>query len=169
MHQTIDDRAESLFQRLDALGIAHRTVRHESVYTVEEAQSIRDDVAGAHTKNLFVKDKKDNYFLLVLEETAQVDLKTIHGVIGARSRVSFANAERLMEYLGVEPGSVTSLAAINDTDLKVTVILDEALMDNEIINAHPLKNDATTSLSRDDLVRFLRDCGHEPLILKLSA
>lgn len=159
---------KGLFDRLDRLAIKHQTRRHAPVFTVAEAQALRDDIPGAHTKNLFVKDKKGRYFLLVLEETAEVDLKQVHGLIGASGRVSFGKPDALMEYLGVEPGSVTSLAALNDHDGVVTVALDAALMENDTVNAHPLSNEATTSLSSADLICFLQDCDHEPLILKLS-
>ncbi|WP_404863386.1 prolyl-tRNA synthetase associated domain-containing protein [Georhizobium sp. MAB10] len=159
----------ALFERLDRLSITHETRRHAPVFTVAEAQALRDDIPGAHTKNLFVKDKKGRYFLLVLEETAEVDLKQVHGLIGASGRVSFGKPDALMEYLGVEPGSVTSLAALNDREGVVTVALDAALMKNDTINAHPLSNDATTSLSSADLIRYLQDCDHDPLILKLSS
>jgi Ala-tRNA(Pro) deacylase len=158
----------ALFARLDALGIAHSTKRHPPVHTVSEARALRDDIPGAHTKNLFVKDKKGAYFLLVLEELAEIDLKRVHGAIGASGRVSFGKPEALIDLLGVTPGSVTALAALNDRDRKVAVVVDEALLEHPIINAHPLANDATTSLANEDFVRFLSDCGHDPLILKLS-
>lgn len=159
---------EELFAFLDDLGIVHKTHEHAPVFTVDESASLRDDIPGGHTKNLFLKDKKDNFFLITLEERANIDLKKIHTLIGAKSRVSFGKPEKLMEYLGVTPGSVTAFAAINDVDQNVTVILDKDLMDFDQINCHPLKNDATTTIDRDDLIKFLKECGHEPLILKLS-
>lgn len=162
-------RQQALFAYLDELGIRYTTHGHAPVFTVAEAQSLRQAVAGGHTKNLFLKDKKDNYFLVTLEEEAEVDLKTIHTKIGARSRVSFGKPEQLMELLGVRPGSVTSLAAFNDRAGRVTVVIDAPLLDHAVINAHPLSNDATTSIARDDLLRFLKATGHEPLVLKLSA
>lgn len=169
---TMDDSffpaQKALFDRLDALAISYEVHRHAPVFTVEEAQAVRDDVPGAHTKNLFLKDKKDNFFLVVLEETAQIDLKTLHGPLGARSRLSFGKPERLAEYLGVRPGSVTALGVINDTGNRVQVVIDAPLLEHEVINAHPLSNDATLSVARSDLVRFLRNCGHEPLVLNLS-
>jgi hypothetical protein len=84
------------------------------VFTVAESVSLRDEIPGGHTKNLFVKDKKDQFFLLTVEENASVDLKTVHTLIGAASKVSFGKPEKLMEYLGVIPGSVTAFGAIND-------------------------------------------------------
>ena len=160
---------QELFECLDALGIAHTTVEHAPVFTVAESQSLRDQIPGGHTKNLFLKDKKGACFLVTLEENAEVDLKGIHTLIGASGRVSFGKPEALMEKLGVTPGSVTILSAINDPAHEVTIVIDAPLMEHDIINAHPLSNDATTSIGRDDLLRFLDHTGHVPMILKVSA
>ena len=157
-----------LFQLLDELQIAVTTVDHPPLFTVQESQALRGTIPGAHTKNLFLKDKKGRYFLLTVAEDAEVDLKSVHKVIGASGRVSFGSSERLMELLGVSPGSVTVFGLINDADGAVTMVLDAALMENATINAHPLSNDATTSIARDDLVRFVRETGHEPLTLNLA-
>jgi Ala-tRNA(Pro) deacylase len=157
-----------LFSFLDSLQITHTTKKHPPVFTVSESESLRDEIPGGHTKNLFVKDKKDQFFVLTVEERASVDLKTVHKVIGASSRVSFGSPEKMMEYLGVIPGSVTVFGALNDTDGKVTFVLDEDLMNQDIINGHPLSNDATTSIGRDDLLRFLEATGHRPLVLKVT-
>lgn len=161
--------ADDLFRHLDGLGISVTTVQHPPLFTVSESQSLRGEIPGGHTKNLFLKDRKDNFFLLTLEEEALVELKTVHHVIGASGRVSFGKPEMLMEFLGVAPGAVTVFGAINDTEGKVKIVLDEALMAHDIINAHPLTNEATTSIRREDLLRFLRSTGHEPVILKVSA
>jgi Ala-tRNA(Pro) deacylase len=160
---------KDLFDRLDALGIEHSTVEHPPVFTVAESQSLRDQISGGHTKNLFLKDKKGRYFLVTLEESAEVNLKTIHTLIGASGRVSFGKPEALMEKLGVTPGSVTIFCAINDPEHEVTIVIDAPLLDYDTINGHPLSNDATTSIGREGLRRFLADTGHEPMILKVSA
>jgi len=159
---------EDLYDFLDKLGISHTTKTHAPVFTVAESVSLRDEIPGGHTKNLFVKDKKDRYFVLTVEENATVDLKTVHKIIGASSRVSFGRPEKMMEYLGVVPGSVTVFGAINDKGGNVTFVLDEDLMQHEVINGHPLSNDATTSVGRDDLIRFLEATGHTPLVLKVT-
>ena len=158
-----------LFTFLDHLGIAHRTIEHPPLPTVEAAMAIWGGMTGGFAKNLFVKDKKDQFFLLTVEENAVVDLKTVHTLIGAASKVSFGKPEKLMEYLGVIPGSVTVFGAINDTDHNVTFVLDKDLMEHDVINGHPLSNDATTSIGRDDLLRFLDATGHKPLVLKVTA
>jgi Ala-tRNA(Pro) deacylase len=168
MTSTAPKTAEDLFRFLDSLDIRHITKNHDPVFTVAESQGLRDEIPGGHTKNLFVKDKKDQFFVLTVEERATVDLKTVHKVIGASSRVSFGNPEKMMEYLGVVPGSVTVFGAFNDTGGKVTFVLDEDLMKHDVINGHPLSNDATTSIGRDDLIRFLQATGHRALVLKVT-
>jgi len=158
-----------LFAFLADLGIRVETRRHPPLFTVADSQALRGEIAGGHTKNLFLKDKKDRFFLVTVDEEAVVDLKQIHHLIGASSRVSFGKPEMLMEFLGVVPGAVTVFGLINDTAHRVTLVLDAALMENDVINAHPLTNEATTSIAAADLVRFAKATGHEPVILKVSA
>ena len=154
---------------LEQLGIVVSTKRHPALFTVTDSQKLRGEIDGGHTKNLFLKDKKDNFFLLTVGEDAEVDLRQIHHIIGAASRVSFGKPERLMELLGVVPGAVTVFGLINDTGRVVKMVLDEALMSNAVINAHPLTNEATTSIAANDLVKFIKATGHDPVILKVSA
>ncbi|MBB2749554.1 UNVERIFIED_ORG: Ala-tRNA(Pro) deacylase [Rhizobium aethiopicum] len=160
---------EELFAFLDGLGIPHKTLDHAPVFTVAESVALRDEIPGGHTKNLFIKDKKDRYFLLTVEEHAEVDLKQVHNVIGGSGRVSFGRAEKLMDYLGVIPGAVTAFGAINDTAGNVTFVFDADLMREEIVNCHPLSNDATTSIASGDLIRFMEATGHKPLVLKVTS
>jgi len=160
---------DDLFSLLASLDIQVSTIRHPPLYTVADSQALRGELAGGHTKNLFLKDRKDAYYLLTVEEDAVVDLKQIHHQIGASGRVSFGKPEALMELLGVAPGGVTAFGVINDTEGKVKLFLDETLMRHEVVNAHPLTNEATTSIRADDLVRFAKAVGHEPQILKMTA
>jgi len=159
---------DDLMQFLSSLGIEVTTHRHPAVFTVEESRGVCDHIPGAHTKNLFLRDRKERHFLVTIEQDAVVDLKTIHTLIGASGRVSFGKPEKMMELLGVVPGAVTVFGVINDTAHDLTVVLDEPLMKSEIINGHPLHNEATTSIRRDDLLRFITATGHDPLILKVS-
>lgn len=159
---------EDLLACLAGLGIETATVDHPPLHTVEDSRALRGDIAGGHTKNLFVKDKKGRVFLLVLEEHAVVDLKRVHERIGAQGRVSFGSAELLEEVWGVRPGAVTPFGAINDKAARVSVVLDEAMMRHDRLNFHPLVNTRTTGLRSADLVKFLRATGHEPLIASLG-
>ena len=156
---------DDLLARLAELGIPTRTVEHPPLFTVEDSQALRGDIAGGHTKNLFLKDKKGNLFLVVVEEETRVDLKNLHLSLGAASKLSFGSAELLEEVLGVKPGAVTAFGPVNDRQGRVTVVLDAELMAHEAINCHPLVNTATTTLASTDLIRFLRATGHEPLVL----
>jgi Ala-tRNA(Pro) deacylase len=158
-----------LFAFLEGLGITVSTVSHPPLFTVADSQQLRGEIPGGHTKNLFLKDKKDKLVLVSVGEEAEVDLKQIHHLIGASGRVSFGKPEALMEHLGVIPGAVTAFGLINDEKGAVKFVLDSALMEHATINAHPLTNEATTSIAAGDLLRFARATGHEPAILKVSA
>ena len=151
---------DDLFAYLDTLGIAHKTVTHPAVFTVDEGRELRGAIAGGHTKNLFLRDKKGTAFLVVALENAVIELKSLHRLLGASGRFSFGSAELMGELLGVEPGSVTPFAAINDTSGRVTVVLDAAMMAHEVLNFHPLVNTRTTTISRDGLLKFLQATGH---------
>jgi Ala-tRNA(Pro) deacylase len=158
---------EDLFKRFQELGIETKTVEHAPVFTVEEAQRVHGNIPGGHCKNLFCKDEKGVLWLIVCLEDARVDLKKAPVIIGSK-RLSFGRADLLMQVLGVEPGSVTPFALINDTGTSVNVVLDKAMMVHEFLNYHPLRNDATTTIRSDDLLRFIRSCGHQPSIHAVS-
>lgn len=157
---------DGLIHRLAELDISVTTAEHPPVFTVEEAQALRGSIPGGHCKNLFLKDKKGTLWLVVALEDAQVDLKSLHHRIGA-ARLSFGSGELLQEVLGVTPGSVTPFALINDRTNQVRVILDEQMMQHELLNYHPLSNDATTTISAADLLLFIRACGHDPQVLEI--
>jgi Ala-tRNA(Pro) deacylase len=159
---------DELFAYLDSLGIPHQTVQHAAVFTVEEARALRGKVAGGHTKNLFLRDKKDALFLVVAPEDAAIELKSLHRLLGASGRFSFGSADAMREILGVEPGSVTPFAAINDKDGRVTVVLDATMMREPALNFHPLVNTGTTTISREGLLKFLEATGHPPRIEAVS-
>jgi Ala-tRNA(Pro) deacylase len=159
---------ESLLALLDSLGIAHETIEHPALFTVEQSKQLRGEIPGAHTKNLFLKDKKGKLFLVTAVENTVIDLKRLHEVIGGSGRVSFGNAEQLMAHLGVQPGSVTAFGVANDEAGLVSMILDERLQAYERINCHPLVNTATTGIAWTDLLRFLEAVGHKPRVLKVG-
>ena len=112
---------QDLFARLDRLGIAHTTHPHPPLFTVEESKRLRGALPGGHCKNLFLRDKKRNLFLLVALEDRPIDLKSLRHALGAAGNLSFGSPETLMEVLGVAPGAVTPFALINDRDRRATV------------------------------------------------
>jgi Ala-tRNA(Pro) deacylase len=159
---------DQLFAELDALGIKHSTVKHPPLFTVEQSQSLRGKIPGGHTKNLFLRDKKYAIYLVIALEDANIELKGLHRRLAANGRFSFGSSDLLREVLGVEPGAVTPFGATNDTQGRVTVVLDAPMMEHETLNYHPLVNTMTTSINCGDLVKFLESTGHIPRIERVS-
>ena len=149
-----------LFARLEALGIETATVEHAAVFTVEDYEPVVAHLPGAHCKSLFLKDKKGALWLIVTRQSRALNLNKLAKGLGA-ARFSFARPELLMEVLGIPPGSASPFALINDTDRRVTVILDAEMMADSPLNYHPLDNTTTTAIEPGDLRRFLADCGNE--------
>lgn len=159
-------RAE-LLAFLDSLGIEHQTLDHPPVFTVEEARDHTHHLPGGHTKNLFLEDKKGGLWLVTCLDEQAVKVNALARLLGA-PRFSFGKADRLMEALGVPPGSVTPLALVNDSERRVRPILDEKLLAHELINCHPLANTATTTLKSAGLLHFMEALGYQPIRLDLD-
>ena len=157
---------EQLFAYLDRLGIAHETVEHPPFFKVEEGREWHHLIPGLHCKNLFMKDRKGAIWLAVVPADKRVDLSGLEKQLGA-PRLSFAKPEVLWEVLGLTPGSVTPFGLINDAQHRVTVVLDEDLFAFDRINCHPLHNAASTVIGTDDLLRFVRDLGYAPIIVRI--
>jgi len=158
---------QQLFDLLDDLGIETETVSHPPVFTVEQAKELRGTLPGAHSKNLFLRNKKSRMFLLVALEDRGIDLKGLGDQLGI-GRLSFGSPDRLMTYLGVIPGAVSPFAVVNDDTNEVRVFLDRGLLDNDRLNFHPLDNAQTTGIATDELIRFLEATGHPPEIVDLA-
>ena len=154
-----------LFRRLDELGVTHDTMDHDPVFTVDDALRLRGRIPGAHSKNLFVRDKKERHWLLSCLSNRKVDLKWLAGELGTR-RLTFCSARRLAGYLGIRRGYVSPFAILNDVTGVVRVALDAELLDREPLNFHPLDNSMTTTVSRAGLMRFLEAESHPPRIIR---
>lgn len=152
---------QQLFARLETLGITPRTVEHPPVFTVEEAKALRGDLPGHHIKNLFLRNKKEEMWLVVALEDRAIDLKRLGEALGA-GRLSFGSPDRLRRHLGVEPGSVTPFALVNDDTRVVRLALDRGLAEGGPVNAHPLVNTMTTAIAIGDLLRLFEATGHAP-------
>jgi len=163
MTETFADRL-ALLAKLSALGIAHKTYDHDPIFTVAEGAHIKASLAGGHTKNLFLKDKSGALFLVCALGETQVPVNKLHKELGCK-RLSFGKPDLLLEKLGVTPGSVTLFAVMNDKAAAVTLVIDKALLDHDIVNFHPLKNDATTAIASADMIKFAQAVGHSPIIL----
>jgi len=165
---TLSERQAALFAMFDRLDIPHQTHRHAPVFTVEEGAEIKARLPGVHTKNLFLKDKSGQVVLIPAAGDTQIPLNQIHKAIGTK-RLSFGKPDLLMDVLGVTPGSVTVFALIYDAERRCKLVLDERLFAGELVNFHPLSNDATTAIPSDRLEDFIRACGHTPERMDFSA
>ncbi len=157
---------DELLDVLSKIGIKYVNHEHPAVFTVEEADQHHEGIEGVHSKNLFFKDKKKNLFLVVTLSDKSIQIKELAKKIGAKSP-SFGKPDLLMEVLGVIPGSVTPFAVINIQDQPVKIILDEELMENDLLNFHPLVNTATTTIAPADLIKFMEYCNQSPEIIKI--
>lgn len=152
-----------IYNLLDERAIPYDAFSHEAVFTVEAAEALdlphEGPDASVPMKNLFLRDdKKRAFFLLVAPAELPVDLKELQRQLGSR-RLSFASAELLRHHLGVEQGSVTPLGLLNDEEHRVTLVLDERLR-HQRIDAHPLVNTATLTLSADDVCALVSAHGN---------
>lgn len=158
---------QELLDKLTSLNIKYKLHEHEPLFTVEQAQKISLEIPGGHIKNLFLKDDNGKFWLIVAQDNAKIELKKVAQLVNA-PKLRFAHEQLLMHHLGVKPGSVTPFALINDKEHQVQVILDATLDSFEIINAHPLENDATISVSQSDFNKFLEYTGHKPIIIDFN-
>lgn len=159
------DRLLALLERIGAQAVTHD---HPAVFRVGEGEEIKAALPGAHTKNLFLKDKKGRLWLISAEQSTVIDLKRLPRVIGS-DRLSFGSAELLEETLGVTPGSVTAFALANDQERRVTFVLDRVLAEADRVNFHPLTNTATTGVAQAGFRAFLAEIGVAPLIVDFAA
>lgn len=155
-----------LFKRLEDLHIIIQNHNHSPVFTVEEAKIHCSHLPGCHCKNLFLKDKKGKLLLVVTPDNRLIDLKSLRKKISSHS-LSFGKPKLLKEVLGVEPGSVSPFALINDTKRQVQVVLDHEMMEMGLLNYHPLTNNITTAITPSDLLIFIHDTGHNAVVVKL--
>lgn len=159
---------EELFAFFDQLGIEHKTVEHKPLFTVEDGRDIWHTISGLHCKNLFIKDKKDKIWLVAMPGDKRADLNRLEKRLGA-PRFSFGKPELLLEVLGLTPGSVTPFALMNDTQKRVTVVLDDEMLRSEQVNFHPLHNAASTTIKSADLVKFVKALNYEPIMVNCGS
>lgn len=158
-----------IFALLAKHGIPFKKFDHPAVFTCEEAERLCPSMPGTATKNLLLRDRKGaRNFLVVVGYDTTTDLKGLKDLLGV-DKLSFASPERLKALLGVEPGAVTLLGIVNDTEGMVEVILDDAISNAEALQCHPLVNTATLVIPRDGIVTFLEATGHTPRILAVPS
>jgi Ala-tRNA(Pro) deacylase len=154
---------DRLYADLAALGIAHACHEHEAVFTVAESSRLHDMLPGAHSKNLFLKDAGGEYWLVTVPADIRVNLKALPGAIGCK-RVSFGNADDMQRLLGITPGSVTPLAAINAPPGAIHIVIADTFAQAPLVFVHPLRNTASLGLAGCAILQLLNHWGHAPQI-----
>jgi len=167
MTATPHPREPALYDFLNTLGIAYQTEEHRAVFTVAEGADVKAQLPGGHSKNLFLKDKSGAFVLISALGNTEIRLNQLHKRIGTK-RLSFGNADALLEMLGVVPGSVTIFSILNDTENKVRLILDKALFKHEAVWFHPMRNTASTRIAPQDLMIFAEATEHVPTLIDFS-
>ncbi|MEL7660792.1 prolyl-tRNA synthetase associated domain-containing protein [Acetobacterium wieringae] len=163
----MSENAQKVFNVLNQLEIDYQVINHPPVYTCEELEQYIGGLEGAHCKNLLLRNKKGNrHFLVILEESKQVDIKSFGKRIDV-SNLSFASEERLQKHLGVSPGAVSVFGVINNEAHDVEVFIDEAMMKHAMINCHPNDNTATINFTTAGLKKFLDQCGNPVNFVKI--
>ena len=143
-----------LISKLNKHKIKYILTEHEALFTVKESAEKRVASYGAHSKNLFLKNKKNNFFLISCEEYEKIDLKKISKTLGL-GNVSFAKEKYLLKYLGIKPGSVSPFALLNDKENNVSFFLEKKLYESDFVNFHPMLNNATISIQTNKFIKFM--------------
>ena len=143
-----------LIKLLDVNGYDYDFHEHNALYTVEDSNKLRGEIKGIHSKNLFLKNKKNKFFLFSCEEFTTINLKTISKSLNL-GNVSFAKKEYLIELLGIRPGSVTPFALLNNKENNIDFYLEDKLYESDYINFHPLTNKATVTIKSSKFIEFM--------------
>ena len=143
-----------LIKLLDVGGYDYDFHVHNALFTVEDSNKLRGEIKGSHSKNLFLKNKKNKFFLFSCEEFSKINLKNISKSLGL-GNVSFAKKEYLLELLGISPGSVTPFALLNNTENNIDLYLEDKMHESEYVNFHPLTNKATVTIKSNEFIEFM--------------
>ena len=157
----------SLLHYLERLSIQYEYHDHVAVFTSEQARRLIPPLKGASAKNLFLRDRKGRrHFLLTLPDSKILDLKSLSASLGV-SGLSLASPERLLKYLGITPGAVSLMALVNDSEIKVEILIDQELWEADYLQCHPLVNTATLVISLQDIKKFIAATGHTVKLVKM--
>lgn len=155
-----------ILRYLDENSLPYQYVSHPPVYTCEQAELHRPSLPGVSTKNLFLRDDRRRFYLVMTACEKRLDLKQLGKVLGT-SKLHFGDEATLLRLLGVSPGAVTVLGLINDPDQQIHLVVDSAIWEGAFFLCHPLVNTATLVLAQADLRRFFTLTGHIPQIVEV--
>ena len=148
--------------------VPYTVFEHRPIFSVEDGVGIKESISGQPVKNLFLRDKKRTPYLVTVLSNRRVDLKALRHHLGTSGNLSFGNEEMLWQHLGVRPGSVNPFAIVNDTEHQVTPIVDTGIFNDDLFNAHPLRNDKSISMAGNDLKRLYTIWEREPLFINFD-
>ncbi len=158
---------EAVYDKLDQLSIPYTRVDHDHADTMEDCRLIEQTLGAAICKNLFLCNRQQTqFYLLMMQGEKPFKTKFLSAQLGC-ARLSFADADHMADYLHTTPGSVSALELMFDTDNRVQLVMDKPLLEDEYISAHPGLSTSTLRLKREDLLAFVRACGHEPVLVDL--
>ena len=167
--QRVEDEDNAILAKLKELSLDAATYSHPLAFTVEEQAVHVGGIPGTLTKNLFLRDKKYGLFLVTTRASCDVNMKTLGAHLKlSGSNLRFGDEDILSEKLGVIRGAVSPFALLNDKNNEVKFCIDQSLLNEEIINIHPLRNDRTTSISPANLLKFLDNIDHKPTVIDFS-
>ena len=159
---------QEIYNLLKTKGIAFEKLEHEAVYTMEDMNKAGINAKGIVCKNLFLRDAKGkSHFLVTVSEEKRVDLKNLAERIGS-TKLSFASADRLTAYLGVEQGCVSPFGVLNDESKSVTVVFDQDLQCSDAVGIHPNDNTATVWLDFESLRQVIGEHGNPIVLIKFD-
>ena len=147
-------KKNKLFEILVSSNIDFKEHKHQPFFTVEDSTTLRTLTEGTHSKNFFLKNKKNRFVLFSCEENSIVNLKEFSKNIKMKN-LSFAKPEYLNKYLRIKPGSVSPFALLNDVNNIVEFYLEELLYKSGKINFHPMINTSTIALKTSDFIKFM--------------
>lgn len=171
----------TLLSFLQKHSIAFDYYEHRPIFTVEEGEDIKHTIPGMHTKNLFLTDKRDQYFLVCIESSKRLAINMFRKLIGVKD-LSFGTPEEMMEVLGLTPGSVSLFGlcptpnpspsslgrSSGEGKVKLNLYLDKDLWEAEKVGWHPNRNDATIVLLHDQIEKFLDAINKKPTLIEVG-
>lgn len=157
----------AVYDKLEELGISYLRVDHDHADTIEDCHQVEQVLGSSICKNLFLCNRQQtDFYLLMMPGDKPFKTKNLSPLLGC-SRLSFADADHMRDYLNTVPGSVSALELLFDTEKKVRLVIDRALLEDEYISGHPAISTSTLRLKREDLLRFVEAVDHTPTVIDL--
>lgn len=161
------DAEETIYDKLDELSLPYIRLDHDHADTMEDCKLIEETLGARICKNLLLCNRQQTqFYLLLMHGEKPFKTKFLSAQLGC-SRLSFADAGHMAQYLNTTPGSVSALELLFDTEQRIQLVIDRPLMDDAFICAHPGLSVSTIRLTREDMLRYVESIGHKPIFVEL--